>query len=97
MDYGDLWREFNRITFCVNISSIFTSGYINGYFDNEVPDLFFRLMALYMANNQLSSISWAIPFGEEEINTMLKQAENIMKWYDNFKTYMPNWYIPSYI
>lgn len=54
-------------------------------------------MALYIATNQLSSIPWAIPFGEEEVNTMLKQAENTMKWYDNFKTYMPNWYISSYI
>ena len=97
MDYGDPWEEFNRITFSVSVSPIFASGYINGYFDNEVPDLFFKLMALYIATNQLSSIPWAIPFGEEEVDTMLKQAENIMKWYDNFKTYMPTWYIPSYI
>lgn len=51
MDYGDPWEEFNRITFCVETSPIFASGYINGYFNNEVPDLFFRLMALYIANN----------------------------------------------
>lgn len=92
MDYGDPWEEFNRITFCVNTSPIFASGYINGYFDNEVPDLFFRLMALYIASNQLSSIPWAISFGKKEVNTMLKQAENIMEWYDGFKTYIPNWY-----
>lgn len=97
MDYGDPWEEFNRITFSVSISPAFATGYINGYFDNNVPDLFFKLMALYIATNQLSSIPWAIPFGEEEVNTMLKQAENIMKWYDGFKTYIPNWYILSYV
>lgn len=97
MDYGDPWEEFNRITFCVSASPIFASGYINGYFDNKVPDLFFRLMALYIATNQLSSIPWAIPFGEKEVNIMLNQAENILRWYDNFKTYIPNWYATSYL
>lgn len=96
-DYGDPWEEFNRITWCVSISPLFASGYINGYFDNTVPDLFFRLMALYIANNQLSSIPWAIPFGEKEISTMLEQAQSVLKWYDDFKTYIPNWYVTNYV
>lgn len=93
MDYGDPWEEFNRITWCVDTSPIFASGYINGYFNNVVPDLFFRLMALYIASNQLSSIPWAIPFGEEEVNIMIRQAKCVLNWYDDFKTYIPNWYI----
>lgn len=93
IDYGDPWEEFNRITFCVNTSPIFASGYINGYFDDEVPDLFFRLIALYIASNQLSAIPWVISFGKKEVATMLKQAENIMAWYNGLKTYIPNWYI----
>lgn len=40
-DYGDPWEEFNRITWCAEVSPEFASGYINGYFNNEVPDLFF--------------------------------------------------------
>jgi aminoglycoside phosphotransferase (APT) family kinase protein len=97
LDYGDPWEEFNRITWCVSISPTFASGYINGYFDNVVPDLFFRLMRLYIASNQLSSIPWAIPFGQEELNTMLEQAQNVSKWYDYFETYIPNWYLPHYV
>ncbi|WIV12760.1 phosphotransferase family protein [Proteiniborus sp. MB09-C3] len=93
MDYGDPWEEFNRITWCVEISPMFASGYINGYFDNAVPGLFFRLMALYIASNQLSSIPWAIPFGEKEVDIMLKQTQSFMKWYDGFKTHIPNWYV----
>lgn len=97
MDYGDPWEEFNRITFCVGTSPIFASGYINGYFDNIVPDLFFRLMALYIASNQLASIPSAIPFGEEDVEGMLRQAQNVLEWYDDFKTYIPNWYVKSYL
>jgi len=97
LDYGDPWEEFNRITWCVIKSPLFASGYINGYFDNVVPDLFFRLMGLYIASNQLSAIPWAIPFGQEEVNTMLEQAQNVLKWYDNFQTYIPNWYVSNFI
>jgi aminoglycoside phosphotransferase (APT) family kinase protein len=95
LDYGDPWEEFNRITWCVSISPAFASGYINGYFDNIVPDLFFRLMALYIASNQLSSIPWAIPFGQVEVNTMLDQARNVLKWYDGFRKHIPNWYVSN--
>lgn len=95
LDYGDPWEEFNRITWCADVSAVFASGRINGYFDYDVPALFFRLMALYIASNQLSSIPWAIKFGHEEVSTMLRQAENILKWYNGFETCIPKWYIPN--
>lgn len=94
-DYGDPWEEFNRITFCSLMSAEFASGRIHGYFNNDVPDMFFRLMALYIASNQISSISWAVPFGEEEVAVMLKRAEKVLEWYDDFQTYIPKWYLPS--
>ncbi|KNF09373.1 aminoglycoside phosphotransferase Aph [Gottschalkia purinilytica] len=96
-DYGDPWEEFNRITWCAGISALFASGRINGYFNNNVPELFFKLMALYIASNQLSSIHWAIPFGKKEVEVMIKQAETVLGWYDEFQTYIPNWYLPNYI
>ncbi|MCE5173163.1 phosphotransferase family protein [Paenibacillus profundus] len=95
-DYGDPWEEFNRITWCAGMSGIFASGRINGYFNNDVPDLFFRLMALYIASNQLSAIHWAIPFGKEEVDIMLERAGDVLKWYDEFQTYIPDWYLPNY-
>ncbi|AIQ36717.1 aminoglycoside phosphotransferase [Paenibacillus sp. FSL R5-0345] len=94
-DDGDPWEEFNRITFCAMISAEFASGRIHGYFNNNVPDLFFKMMALYIASNQLSSIYWAIPFGKEDVADMLSRAESVLKWYDDFQTYIPNWYLAS--
>jgi aminoglycoside phosphotransferase (APT) family kinase protein len=95
LDYGDPWEEFNRITWCADISASFASGRINGYFDHDVPALFFRLMALYIASTQLSSVPWSIQFGQDEVNTALRQAENVLEWYDGFETYMPKWYIST--
>jgi len=92
--FGDPWEEFNRIVWCAQNSAHFASGRINGYFQGEVPEKFFRLMALYIANNTLSSVPWAVDFGEKEVKTMLNQAKDIMDWYSDFTSYIPKWYIP---
>lgn len=92
-DYGDPFEEFNRITWSAEVSPEFASGCINGYFNNEVPDIFFRLMLLYILSNAIGSISWAMPFGEEEINVMIGQTKSVLEWYKELKSHIPNWYI----
>lgn len=92
-DFGDPWEEFNRIVWCAQVSPIFASGIINSYFDNEVPLEFWRLLALYISSNLLSSIPWAIPFGESEVYTMINQAKDVLSWYNNMQNPIPTWYI----
>ncbi|WP_100489130.1 aminoglycoside phosphotransferase family protein [Sporolactobacillus pectinivorans] len=92
LDYGDPWEEFNRITWSADISPIFATGQIDGYFCDSVPDSFFRLMALYIAVNQLSSIPWAIQFGQSEVNVMLDQSKKVLDAYDQFQSVIPKWY-----
>ena len=91
-DYGDPWEEFNRIVWCAQAAPLFASGMVDGYFDCNVPDEFWRLLALYIAVNTLSSLPWAIPFGETEIQTMRAQAAEVLSWYDCMTKSMPNWY-----
>ncbi len=91
-DYGDPWEEFNRIVWCAQAAPIFASGMVDGYFDGEVPMDFWKLPALYISSNTLSSVYWAIPFGEDEVNTMLNQAKEVLCWYDNMKNPVPTWY-----
>ena len=93
LDIGDAYEDFNRIVFCKDLSPHFAAGRIDGYFDgSEIPMEFWCLLALYIANNTLGSIAWAIPFGQEEIDFMLRQARGIMDDYDNFTTVVPKWY-----
>lgn len=94
-DFGDLWEEFNRIVFSAQKAPIFASGIVNGYFDDEVPIEFWRLLALYMCSNVLGSLSWAISFGEREVRAMYDQAEDILAWYDNMQKSIPTWYADS--
>lgn len=91
-DFGDPWEEFNRIVWCAQASPAFAAGMVDGYFGGEVPMDFWNLLALYICSNTLSSLPWAIPFGDDEINTMRNQAQEILVWYDNMSTTVPNWY-----
>ncbi len=92
-DFGDPWEEFNRIVWCVPVSPWFASGMINGYFEDEVPMDFWKLLALYISSNTLSSLYWAIPFGEKEIQVMRNQAREVLLWYDNLRNPVPSWYL----
>lgn len=91
-DFGDPWEEFNRIVWCAQAAPMFATGMVNGYFDNDVPMDFWKLLAFYISSNTLSSVPWAIPFGEKEIKTMLDQAKDVLGWYDNMKNPVPTWY-----
>lgn len=91
-DFGDPWEEFNRIVWCAQRSPLFATGMINGYFHNDIPMEFWELLALYISCNSLSSLPWAIPFGEKEIQVMISQAEEILLWYDNMNKPVPAWY-----
>lgn len=91
-DYGDPWEEFNRIVWCAQKVPAFARGMVDGYFDGHVPVEFWQLLALYICSNTLSSLPWAIPFGETEIQVMRRQQTDIMSWYDNMENVIPSWY-----
>jgi aminoglycoside phosphotransferase (APT) family kinase protein len=92
-DYGDTIEEFYKmILFSREISIPFAKGQINGYFDNEIPKDFFEILALYVADVILFSIVWAIPFGSDDVNGMIKRAELILDDYDNFNLTIPKWF-----
>ena len=91
-DYGDPWEEFNRIVWCAQSAPLFATGMVDGYFDHDVPMEFWRLLALYISSNTLSSLPWAIPFGQREIDVMINQAKDVLDWYDGMKNPVPKWY-----
>ncbi len=91
-DFGDPWEEFNRIVWCAQKAPAFATGMVEGYFNGAVPMEFWQLLALYIASNALSSLPWAIPYGEKEIAVMRQQAGEILDWYDNMTRAVPKWY-----
>ena len=88
-DFGDPWEEFNRIVWCAQAAPPFASGIVDGYFDGDPPPAFWQCLAFYIGSNTLSSVYWAIDYGEEEIQVMLRQAGDVMDWYDGFQRVVP--------
>ena len=95
-DFGDPWEEFNRIVWSAAASPHFATGQLRGYFGGEPPIEFFKLLAFYIASNTLTSIYWAIPFGKSEIDTMIKQSQDILEWFDNMQNPVPTWYFRDF-
>lgn len=93
-DFGDPWEDMKAITWDVQISPSFASGRINGYFDNQVPIAFWELFALYISAGILSSMPWAIPYGDEQIELFKIQAEDVLGWYggSGINDPIPTWY-----
>ena len=91
-DFGDPWEEFNRIVWCAQDAPEFARGMVDGYFDGNVPEAFWRLLLLYISSNTLSSLPWAVPYGGEQVKVMTEQWADIRSWYDDFRRIIPTWY-----
>ncbi len=91
-DFGDPVEELNRIVWSAQLSGNFACGMVDGYTENSASTEFFLKLAVYIANNSLGSLPWAISYGDKEIAVMQKQALDILSWYDGFHTVIPSWY-----
>ena len=91
-DIGDPWYEFNRIIWDVRVGAQYASGMVDGYFGGNVPEEFWRILRLYLCQNMIASLPWAMGFGEEEIRTAKENAQQVLSWYDDLRGIVPNWY-----
>lgn len=92
MDIADPIDDFKPFVWNVKRSSKFQTGLIDGYYNNNIPKSFFEILALYAAESCIGHISWAIPFGEEEINTAIEVSDKVYEWYKGFTLTIPTWY-----
>ena len=93
LEIGDPIEEFNRMIWNAQLSEEFATGFVNGYFEGEkIPDIFWKLMAYYMACDVVGSIPWAINFGDNQLEIMLKRAKLVLDWFDDFKRVIPKFY-----
>lgn len=93
LEIGDPIEEFNRMIWNAQLSEEFATGLINGYFNGKnIPDDFWKLMAYYMACDVVGSIPWAINFGDNQLEMMLKRAKLVLDWFDDFKRVIPKFY-----
>ncbi len=94
--FGDPWYEFYKSIFSAQISPHFSTGQIHGYFYREPPEDFFRLLAFYASTQLLTAITFAIPYGQEWVDSALNSIADVLKWFDNMNNLVPSWYFKDY-
>ena len=93
LEIGDPMEEFNRMIWSAQLSEVFATGLINGYFDEEkIPEKFWKLMAYYMSCDVVGSIPWAVHYGNNQLQTMFERAKLVLDWFDNFERVIPKFY-----
>ena len=86
---GDPWVDF------INIGiehPAFAAGQIDGYFNHQVPEEFWRMLALYLAVSAITSIVWAKYFAPERLESILELNKKVFKWYEGMTQVIPSWY-----
>lgn len=86
---GDPWYEFNRLGIDY---PAFATGQIDGYFDNEVPEEFWKLFALYLATSTLTSIVWAKYRAPEALNRVMERNQQVLGMFDQMENPVPLWH-----
>lgn len=92
-DCGDPYEEFIRIVFSVEVCRYFASGQLFGYFEQDPPIEFFKLLAMYIASNQIGVVGWAMNNSKTEKDLAIRQNLSVASWYDDMKNIIPSWYI----
>ena len=92
-EVGDPYEEFYKLEcFGVEASAAYCAGQIDAYFAGNVPENFWKALAVYSAHAALFSIVWAKPFGARDVSEMKARAVRIIRDYDFFRTLVPKWY-----
>ena len=96
-EIGDPYEEFYKLEcFGTQVSIPYCIGQIDAYFDNNVPEEFWNVLAVYVAHASLYSIKWAEKFGQADIDHMVKICKKSFDHYDDFKLVKPLWYDDSW-
>jgi len=92
-EVGDPYEEFYKLeSFGIEQSIPYCVGQIDAYFDDNIPEDFWAVNAIYVAHASLSSIKWAEKFGQKDVDAMVKRCRRAFDDYDDFKVCVPRWY-----
>ncbi|GAA3402522.1 phosphotransferase family protein [Paenibacillus hodogayensis] len=94
-DWGDPYHDFLKIAyFSRDVSVPFAIGQIDGYFGGRVPELFWKLYALYTAMIVPPTITWTLQVVPEQLDSMLDRIRVVLEDHRGFDSVVPGWYKP---
>lgn len=89
---ADPYDELKPFCWNVFVSEYFETGLINGYFNNHVPEDFFKILKYYSVESLISQLPWSVQFGDEDIKVAYRVYDAMLKWWGNFNLDIPTWY-----
>lgn len=92
-EVGDPYEEFYKLeSFAIELSVLYCIGQIQSYFNDDIPEDFWRILAVYVAHASLFLIKWAEKFGRTDIDAMVERCKVAFEDYDYFRRATPVWY-----
>lgn len=92
-EVGDPYEEFYKLeSFARELSIPYCIGQIQAYFNDDIPEDFWSILAVYVAHASLFSIKWAEKFGQSDIDAMVERCMVAFEDYGYFKRSIPVWY-----
>ena len=93
---GDPWEDFWYTMLEMAENPYFSTGKLRGYFGGEPPIEFFKTYAFYILSSFLPGIYESVSLGQDEINKMTKQTQNILAWFNDLNNPVPSWYLKDW-
>ncbi|MFX3672907.1 MAG: aminoglycoside phosphotransferase family protein [Paenisporosarcina sp.] len=95
-EWGDPLHDFVKVAMFSREESIpFSVGQIHGYFNNNIPEDFWRLYSIYVAMVIFSSVVWSIKVSPVQLDKMIERIYVVLEDHKNFELIKPTWYQPK--
>ena len=79
-DWGDPFHDFVKVSLFSRETSIpFSVGQINGYFNHNIPEDFWRLYSIYAAMAIFSSVVWSIKKSPQQLDKMIERIYVVLE------------------
>ncbi|WP_342560727.1 aminoglycoside phosphotransferase family protein [Psychrobacillus sp. FSL W7-1457] len=92
-DWGDPWHDFMKIPIASRVESVpFSIGQIHGYFNDNIPNEFWRIYSIYAAMMCFSSIVWSIKSSPQQLEKFMERINLLLQDHHFFEELEPTWY-----
>jgi aminoglycoside phosphotransferase (APT) family kinase protein len=92
-DWGDPYHDFVKVAlFSTEESLPFSIGQLHGYFNDNIPEHFWKIYSVYVAMVMFSSIIWSQRFAPDQLEEMLTRLERILEEHHYFELHKPVWF-----
>ncbi|AQY38748.1 phosphotransferase [Bacillus thuringiensis] len=95
-DWGDPLHDFVKIAlFARDISIPYSIGQIEGYFNERIPEEFWKLYAVYVGMTVFSSVVWTLRAAPHMLEDTLERLHIVSEDHKNFELSKPIWFQPD--